>query len=82
MEGHGWLWSGKRRSEMTAAKSKASVKNTTKAAGVTGAAGVILPYVAYRASLKWNVPVEVSLAAASTVFAYIGRWAAKLNPDG
>ena len=57
----------------------ARVKNTTKATTTTGAAGVA-GAVATWASVKYGVPLELTIPVVGVVLGWIGRWAAKLNP--
>lgn len=54
-------------------------RNTTKATATNGAAGMATAAATW-ASLKYGVPIEFTVPAAGALFAFIGRWAAKLNP--
>jgi hypothetical protein len=59
--------------------SKRKVSNTTRATGANSAAGMA-GAVATWASLKYGVPLEVTIPAVGVVLGFIGRWAAKLSP--
>lgn len=55
-------------------------KSTTKAASVNGGAAACITYAAGLVSQKWGLPLEVAALIVAPVFAFIGRWAAKLLP--
>lgn len=57
-----------------------SMKNRNKATAAGGGTAAVLTWAAGYAAQKWNVPIEVAAAAVGTVFAFFGRWAAKLDP--
>ena len=56
------------------------IKNTTKgtvASASAGGAGAVAGYLTY----KYGVPLEITLPVVTVVLGFIGRWAAKLNPN-
>lgn len=55
------------------------VTNKTRATAANATAG-LTTYVAGVLSVKHGVPMEVTLPAVGLLFAWLGRWAAKLNP--
>lgn len=55
------------------------VNNKTKATAASGAVGMATAAGTW-AALKYGVPMEFTVPAAGALFAWLGRWAAKLNP--
>ena len=56
------------------------ISNKTKATATNSVAGMGTAAGAW-AAMKYGVPVELTIPAAGVLFAWLGRWAAKLNPD-
>lgn len=53
-------------------KNKATA--TTGVAGMAGALGTL-------AAVKYGVPLEITVPVVGAVLGFLGRWAAKLNPQ-
>lgn len=56
------------------------ISNRTKATSATSSAGMA-GAVATWASLKYGIPLEITIPAVGVVLGFIGRWAAKLDPS-
>lgn len=61
-------------------KSKNITKATTVGAVGGGAGGVVVTYGATLAEAKYGIPAPVGAAILGSAFAFLARWAAKLNP--
>lgn len=59
---------------------KPRVSNKTKATATTGSAGMVGALATW-ASVKYGVPLELTIPAIGVVLGWLGRWAAKLSPD-
>lgn len=57
------------------------VSNTTKATATIGVSGALATYGAAIVSQKTGIPLEVTAPVLGGLFAWLGRWAAKLNPN-
>lgn len=56
------------------------VKNTTKSATTIGVAGAVSAYGAGFLQAHYGVPLEVGAPVVGFLLAWLGRWAAKLDP--
>lgn len=58
-----------------------NVSRATATGAVAGGGGaVVISYGAQVAEAKWGIPAPVAAAALGSAFAFLARWAAKLNP--
>lgn len=55
-------------------------KATAAGAVAGGAGGVVVTYAAQVAEAKYGVPAPVGAAVLGSMFAFLARWAAKLQP--
>lgn len=53
---------------------------TTVGAAAGGSASALIVWGATVAEAKYGVPAPVAAGILGSVFAFLGRWAAKLNP--
>ena len=56
------------------------VSNKTKATATTSGTGMAGAVAAW-ASMKYGVPLELTIPVVGLVLGFVGRWAAKLNPN-
>lgn len=56
------------------------IRNSTKATAAGAGSGVLATYLALEAQRRYGVPAEVGAVVIGGLFAWLARWAAKLDP--